>query len=357
MNKGGLRAKILRLFSLRPRGRHLLWIVAPTVLWYALRDVPLREIASVLGRLGFMQIMVLAAVNGLVVLALSGRWWAILRAQGYSINYLLLSAYRLAGFSVSYFTPGPQLGGEPLQIYLLQRRHGVPTTTAAASVVLDKTLELMSNFIVLSMGVLIIAWLRLLPAKVSVVLVVASLGMLAVPLVLFALLWTGRRPITWMLGRMPERVMLSPSFWRFKSAVAETEVRIRAFCRRGPLGLAGAAGFTLLSWSILLAEYWLALRFLDLPLSLFQTVAVITSARLAILLPFPGGLGVLEASQVLALRSLGYAAADGAGMGLVIRARDLLFGGVGLWLGLKMVRSLRQPEAKPKVARRPTAQG
>jgi len=61
---------------------------------------------------------------------------------------------------------------------------------------------------------------------------------------------------------------------------------------------------------------------------------VVGAARLAILLPFPGGLGALEASQVIVLSGLGYTPAQGAALALLIRARDLVFGGAGLLLGL-----------------------
>ena len=74
---------------------------------------------------------------------------------------------------------------------------------------------------------------------------------------------------------------------------------------------------------------WLALQFLGLDL---PVEGVVTAARLAILLPFPAALGALELSQVLALTALGFGAAEGAAMGLLIRARDLSSGGVGLIL-------------------------
>lgn len=74
---------------------------------------------------------------------------------------------------------------------------------------------------------------------------------------------------------------------------------------------------------------WLALQFLGLDL---QVGGVVTAARLVILLPFPAALGALEISQVPALTALGFSSAEGAAMGLLIRARDLLFGGAGLIL-------------------------
>jgi uncharacterized membrane protein YbhN (UPF0104 family) len=55
-------------------------------------------------------------------------------------------------------------------------------------------------------------------------------------------------------------------------------------------------------------------------------------------LPVPAGLGALEASQVFALQALGYDAALGLSLSLLIRLRDLLFGGLGLALAAHWTR-------------------
>lgn len=145
-----------RSISLRHIGLGLLvWLTIPLLMGWALRNVPLHELGAVLGRLGALQVAALIAVNVLVMFTFSGRWWAILRGQGYSVPYLGLVGYRLAAFSVSYFTPGPHLGGEPLQVWLLHRRAGVPTVSAATSVALDRLLEMTVNFAFLALGVVV----------------------------------------------------------------------------------------------------------------------------------------------------------------------------------------------------------
>ena len=72
---------------------------------------------------------------------------------------------------------------------------------------------------------------------------------------------------------------------------------------------------------------WLALHFLGLDLSV---EGVDMAARLPIFLPFPAALEALKPSQVLAFVALGFSTGEGAAMGLLIRARDLLFGAEGL---------------------------
>ena len=96
------------------RPRCLLWLIPPLLLVWVLRSVSLPDVWRVLTKVGPAQILVLVVANCLVSLTFSARWWLILRAQGHRISYLTLAGYRLAAFGVTYFTPGPQFGGEPL---------------------------------------------------------------------------------------------------------------------------------------------------------------------------------------------------------------------------------------------------
>ena len=323
-----------RLGKLRPR--HLLWLGPPILLWLVLRNVALDELLAALSRLQPIEIVLLILVNVGVVLTFSGRWWSILVALGYRLAYVLVSAYRLAAFSVSYFTPGPQLGGEPVQVFLINKRDDIPLGTATASVVMEKALEFLTNFAFLSLGIFITSWLGLLSVEIGRIVGLISLGGLALAIGLLAAIWAGWWPLTRLISRFQNT---SETLDRVRSVVEDAEKQLTVLCRERPWALGAGLAFSLLSWLVLLLEYWLALRFLGLELEPAEVVVVVTAARLAILLPFPGGLGALEASQLLALSALGFSVAEGVAMGLLIRARDLLFGGVGLFLTARFLSS------------------
>jgi uncharacterized protein (TIRG00374 family) len=334
---------MLRGIALPRRWRpgYLLWLVVPFLVWLALRAVPLAEVWATVSRLAWWELLILTAVNTLAILAFSGRWWAILRAQQIRIPYLMLSGYRLAAFSVSYFTPGPQVGGEPLQVHLLRRRHRVPGSTAAASVGLEKLIELVVNFTFLAVGVAVTVQslfaVNDLPGGKVIALVV---GLLALPLGYLLALRSGWLPLTRLANRLPGR------FSRLAEAVRTSEAEASRLCRTQPLGLIRALIFSLASWAILLFEYWLMIRFLGLPLTLVQVVSLIAAARVAILLPMPGSLGTLEASQMWMLGLMGFDPAVGLGLSLLIRGRDVAFGLLGLWWGGLLVgggRAASQP--------------
>jgi glycosyltransferase 2 family protein len=321
-----------------------LWALGAALLAWALARVPWPGVIAALLRLGPLEIAALLLANLLVLGLFGARWWLIARALGQRVPYLSLAAYRLAGFAVSYFTPGPQFGGEPLQAWLLNRRRAVPAGTAAASVAIDKALELLANFTFLAFGVTLSLRLRWIPQAQGAPLAALAYALLALPLGFVLAALAGARPLSALIGRVPAGWRTRAPLARLAPAVEALEGEAVRFCRERPTGLAAALGASLVSWLAVLGEFWLMLHFLGIEVSEPELVAVVTAGRLALLTPLPGGLGALEASQVLALSALGRSPAEGLSVGLVIRARDLLVGLAGLALAATLA---RQPSAKP----------
>ncbi len=293
------------------------------MLWLVLRQVPLDAVVQVVARLQSGQLVVLAILNGLVLLALNGRWWLLLRGLGYELPFGLLLGHRLAAFGVSYFTPGPHFGGEPVQVLLVERQHGVPRSAAVAAVSLDKTVELLLNFGFLAFGVMLVLQTGLFGAALGEGTAVWLLLLLLPPSVYLWLIWRGKRPVSGLLGWL--------KFDRLATAVCHSEAQMNSLCRQNPGALLAAIGISGLSWALMIAEFYLMVSFLGVSLTLVQLIALLTAARVAYLLPLPGGLGTLEASQVWALSLMGFNPAVGIGLSLLIRLRDMSLGLLGLW--------------------------
>jgi uncharacterized protein (TIRG00374 family) len=308
-----------------------------------LQTVSLEAVWTAFSRLGVNTLLALVAANGLVLILLTGRWWLLLRAWGFVIPLFTLAGYRLSAFGVSYFTPGPQFGGEPLQVHLVHRHHRVPHSEAVAAVTLDKLLELLVNFAFLVGGALLIIHQQLFSAPVQGVMALFAISLLALPVSALLLLARGSAILSGVL-RLAHRVAsplvhpLCGGRWagRYQPAVRVAQAsdqQVTALYRTQPSTLLLALLVSVVSWSTLIGEYWLMLYLLGAELSLPQTLVALTVARLAILFPLPGGLGVLEASQVFAMSTLGLEPAIGLSAALLIRLRDVLLGGAGLWWG------------------------
>jgi glycosyltransferase 2 family protein len=267
------------------------------------------------------------------LLLFSARWWFIMRAFGVRIPYGKLSAIRLAGYAISYFSPGTQFGGEPLQVYLVNSQHQVSTPTAIASVTLDKLWEIIANFTFLVTGVLLTLRYRLIPGMASPNAAVWISVLLALPLVYFGSLWFGLLPLTKSIVFIPKRMAQRALIQKLSSVAVISEKQIAGLVRQQPLLILWITLLSGLVWVLMIVEYWLMVNYLGAPISPLQAVAGLTASRLAFLSPLPGGVGLLEASQVLAMEAFGYTAAFGITVSLLIRARDLAIGLISFWLG------------------------
>lgn len=297
--------------------------MAGLLLWLVVRAVPLRDVGRTLAGLHGWQLAVLLLLNGLVLLTLNGRWHLLLRGLGYELPFGALLGHRLAAFGVSYFTPGPHFGGEPVQVLLVERQHGVPRSAAIAAVSLDKTVELLLNFGFLAFGVALVVQTGLLGGAVAGQTAVWVLLLLCPPVLYLWLIWRGWQPVTGLLQ--------SVKWERWATAVAASETQMSTLCQQNPGALLGAIAISALGWGLMLAEFYLMVSFLGASLTLGQLIALLTAARVAYLLPLPGGLGTLEASQVWALGLMGFNPAVGLSLSLLIRLRDVSLGLLGLW--------------------------
>lgn len=286
-----------------------------------------REAVTALRGLDGGKVAALVGMNGLLLTLMNGRWWLVLRAQGQRLPFWRLFAYRLGAYSISFFTPGPQFGGEPFQGLMLTRRHGVAQGMAAATVTLDKALELVVSFSFLAVGIGVVGQRRLLPELTAPALPLA-LGLLAMPAFFLTSTISGKYPLSGAWRRLPRR--WQSRFPQFSAGIQETEAIVGTFCRTYPRTLALILLLSVAAFLVLIAEYWLMLHFLGATLTATEVIMAFTVVRLSLLAPTPGALGAVEAGQVLALGALGYNPAVAISLSLISRARDVGFGLLGL---------------------------
>jgi uncharacterized membrane protein YbhN (UPF0104 family) len=200
---------------------------------------------------------------------------------------------------------------------------------------LDKILELLANFAFLLVGIFAALGSGLLADLAPVQAVAWMAGPFILLLAYTLAVWRGKTPLAGLLNRLPR------GGGGLAQAAAAAEEQIGLFCQQRPLVVLAASLISALTWAMMALEYWLALSFLGIPVSLPQAVAVLTAASVAFLFPLPGGLGALEASQVLAMQALGFSSVLGLSISLIIRGRDILLGGLGILWGGVLAR--RQP--------------
>jgi glycosyltransferase 2 family protein len=320
--------------------RLLPWMIGLLLVAWMIRSVSLEAIVVNLRQLQGWQIAVLIIANLLVLLAICGRWWILLAGEGYRIPFFQVFGYRLAVFGLSYFTPGPHMGGEPLQVLLVEKEHQVPRSAAVAAVTLDKTIELSMSLALLFLGVGAILEWRILPEETGRQALGAVGALLLMPLMYLGVTAAGFYPMTRLVHPLANWPILARRRARIISATRTLETserQVGEYYRRSPRAFALAVLVSLLGWLVIIAEYWLMILFLGVEMTLPQLVTTLTAARLSSLFLLPAGLGALEFSQTFSFGFLGLDPAVGLSASLLIRTRDSLLGAFGLWWGSRHI--------------------
>ncbi len=313
-----------------PWGKLALTALAVLLLFLVFRNISLNQVIRTLRELDGIDLLLLASVNTVVFVFFGIRWWLLLCALDQRVPFGRLLLYRLTSFAISYFTPGPHFGGEPYQVYATTQWHNVPVGTAIAAVALDKLLEMLVNFALLTAGVVLLLGTRLGLAKgLEIQLTVSAVLLMAIPVALMIAQWRGYRPLTWLVLHIWRRRKL-PAWYL---PLRQSEEQASYIWREHPRIVALALAATLVSLAGMILEFWLLASVLKLPLPFLDVLSAFVVVRIAILLPMPAGLGALEAGLAMAMVSLGLDPSAGVSMALVIRARDIILSVSGLAVG------------------------
>ncbi len=327
----------------------LLWLIALTLGAWTLAQLPLTEISTSIRSLNAMQWVFWLGLNGLIILLLGLRWQLLNSALAAPIGLLKLLAIRQAGQAVSFITPGPQFGGEPLQVYWLYK-YGMPLRKALLSLGLDRFFELWVNFSVLLLAVLLLLagigdnninhsenaignW------KTTLVPLLVFLGLM------FSLAWVLIKQPQWIntrLERIATRWQHNHRLHKINQHWRSLGDDLRHALRTQKWRFLLVIGLSLLGWAGLLGELLLILHFVGIEADLRSFLIILVAMRMALLLPMPGGVGTLEASVLWSFQVLNLSASAAIGLIALMRVRDALV----LLIGLACLRASHSNSAQ-----------
>lgn len=246
----------------------------------------------------------------ILFMALSMR--IILKALGHHLPFPGLFALTCINLAVGYLTPFAYLGGEPVQVYLMYKRHHIPVAVGTANVVLEK----IGRQVIMMVFVLIgVAWLVFNQALH----LYYRLGLLALVVFLLFILWayfaksiSGAGFFRYMikifrLGRW--KLLAKP---KVAAVITNIDERTSDFLinhrRAFWISLVCATGSQLIP----LLQMALALWFMGLAPSFVSILLLFVFTNLLTMIPTPAQLGTFEISGVSAFAIKG--AGSGAGL-------------------------------------------
>jgi len=267
--------------------------------------VSLFHVASMLGHgLAWRELLPRSVRPG-VGMALFGRW------IGESVNGLL---------------PVMQVGGNVARARFLTRS-GVPGEVAAASVVVDVTLIVLTQIVFTLLGTALLV-MHLGGGRIALAAVAGAAVMAALVGGFFVAqrrgIFAGLTRATGRLARGVDLAALGAEASAIDASVA------RLWRERGALWRASA--WHLVAWVVGAGEIWLALHYLGHPVDARTALLIesLTQAVRAGAFAVPGALGVQEGSYLLLGGVLGFGPDTSLALSLIKRVRDLVLGLPGL---------------------------
>ena len=305
------------------------WLVGCSLVFFTVRELPLAGMLERLGEISPLRLVGLLAINSLILFLSVKRWQILAQAFDIQLSLAHLFKVRQAGNTISFVTPGPQFGGEPLQLYWLRQSHEIPMDISLAILGADRFMEIFINLSILLLSVIFIFYtdieVNLSKTFLFIFLTVSILTML---LVLFL-----RQP-EWL-----ENIFKS-LFSRFTHTVSNSNEsqnassswgRILTKIEKNKSKVILAATIALLGWIALLFELLMMMEALGVSSNFYEVIFVMLGIRIALLMPIPGGVGTIEASLFWSFEILGLTLAGAGGLIALNRLRDVivLFIGIG----------------------------
>ena len=278
------------------------------------------DVAAAIAAVGWGLVFVI--VSRLVPIALDGYVWRFLFPRDTPRPVPLLLWARWVGEGVNTLMPAFQVGGALVRTRLLVMR-GFPGRTVGASVVVDLTLSTLTQllFTLVGVGLLLAHYGNNDIAKGAG----AGVG-LGLLLVIGFCIFQHRGLFGFLVG-LVSRVAKGRDWVNAVGGAAALDEAIRDLYRRRWALTLNAAG-QMLAWTLGAAEIWLALYFMDIPVTIADALlleSLILAVRAAAFF-VPGAVGVQEGAFVLLGAVVGLGPEVALALSLIKRVRELVIG-------------------------------
>jgi uncharacterized protein (TIRG00374 family) len=271
-------------------------LVSAGLLWFAFRDLEVREILTALRRANYWWLVPGVAVYFISVWFRSWRWGFLLRASK------RVSANRLYPVVVIGYMGNDVLPfrlGEVLRAYVLWRRERVNVGTSLTTAVLERLFDGLTMVLFVLVGLLFVPMSTFL-SRLVVSASAAFLGGLVVFLFLAAQPDLLHRIAHTVVERIIPEQFRQPLFDLVEGVIEGLE------CLRSERDVLVVFGVTLLVWILETVKYWLVSFAFDLQLPYVGIILMGGVVNLLTALPsLPGYIGTFEAGGIKVLEIIG----------------------------------------------------
>ena len=299
--------------------RVLFWAIGLGLLGYLIYRAGIDSVWQHVQLIGWGYVPVMAIAMGW---HMTNTWaWAVCFEKESRPHFWALFCAKISGEAIGNVTPTATVGGELAKVYMLKDRMSV--MRGVPSLVINKTIEMVSGLIFALVGAGVAIWQFSLPVEIQLGLgVVLLVGAVLIVVALVSQRQNMFVGLIDLLGRLH-----LPFLESRRAAFEEIDRDIAAFYRQNKSGFWWCMNLHMISWIFGILEVYVVLLLLHQPAT-FATSFLLTSLSLIINSVFffiPSGVGVFESGHVFLFHLLGLGQELGLGVGIIRRIRKIFW--------------------------------
>ncbi len=310
------------------------------------RDMDAAEILRHIRQVGSAGIGLVIALYAVTFLADVAGWQLTFKTIPLNLRWLQrLYCVRMTGEAFNNVTPLGAMGGEPVKAMLLKSRYGVSYRESGASLILAKTVILISLVVFLGLGFLV-----LMPSEhiQSSYKAVAGIGLAGFTTAITLCFLVQRFRLSSWLGRLVGGSALGHRLETALRVIHEVDERLASFYTERRARFAGALALAFINWLLGVVEVYVLMQFLGYPISFVDAWVIEAMAQLvrAGTSFIPASIGAQEGAFILACSAITGDPTLGFALSVIRRVREIVWiiGGLGLWLLYSFSETSRQIE-------------
>lgn len=225
------------------------------------------------------------------------KWLILIRSLGARVSILDVLKYNLMSFFIAFITPSLRLGGEPLRMYMLKKKHDFPYEKSAASIIGDFIISLpVEIFVVLTLSSLVFLFADI-GSNIKIVYSIFSLFFLLFLVVIFTSVYKEKKIVSNFL-RIIYNFNKSSKIWRAYMKVYSFE-RLYINLLRSKNNFYSVAFYSFMGALTRILAFVFGFLALTHSIDLSTTFLSYIAFSFTSFTPVPGSLGVQEIGQIL----------------------------------------------------------
>lgn len=309
---------------------------------------------SAIGQAGWGCVVSMVAIASLTQVIPALGWTILMRGEGMKVSFWDAVKANFIAFPVTFITPSMYLGGEPLKVFYIANRYGIPKRRVLATVIVSKVQEF-GALILMTLICATVAMWRLKVEGQYRFLIFGGTAILLIPFVLLIAAFLGRFNLTVKIVNLLAMFPIARRrLVRWRAKAEELEHLIHAAFTKKWRTFLLAQAVTFVSAFAIATRPWVYFRFTPNPeiLSIGNVAMIYLITNLANSITIlPGALGFFEGGMFGYFKAAELGEDRAAAFAILARIADVTFVVLGTWLiahlGLsKMAKGVAKGEEK-----------